>query len=365
MEGDVLRSVLNAESIRESLFSDGFLHKLPLVELKTVLGDLHEKIGAVLDIESQGQGQFLVSTKTHRIDFRMNLDDKSRISGLHFRSPRRKGVKLEDVAKQLIAQKGQVALLVTRDGETLFEHQADAELAVGSAFKLGVLDELNQLISGGARRWSDVVLLQQHHISLPSGILHKMRVGSPLTLHSLAALMISVSDNTATDALIDVIGRDALQRSLGPDNLLTTRELFLLKSNDELRQRYLALALEDKPSFLHSLQDRSPNPNSTVPPHQLGLEWYVSARNLCSLMQNVKHLDVMSIEHGPARKEDWQHMAFKGGSEEGVLNLTTGLTDKEGRQTCVVLTINADIPISRRRNHDLFTELLESLVAVA
>ena len=38
--------------------------------------------------------------------------------------------------------------------------------------------------------------------SLPSGITQSWPAGSPVTLQTLATLMISISDNTATDTLV-------------------------------------------------------------------------------------------------------------------------------------------------------------------
>ena len=83
--------------------------------------------------------------------------------------------------------------------------------AVGSAFKLAVLAALKDQVAAGALAWDDVATLEAGHISLPSGILQAWPVGSPLTIHTLASLMISVSDNTATDALIALLGRDLIE----------------------------------------------------------------------------------------------------------------------------------------------------------
>ena len=51
--------------------------------------------------------------------------------------------------------------------------------------------------------------------------------------------MISISDNTATDMLVDLVGRDALAQKLGIDFALKTREFFFLKGDAEARGAYL------------------------------------------------------------------------------------------------------------------------------
>ena len=80
---------------------------------------------------------------------------------------------------------------------------------MGSAFKLGVLKALKEQIAGGRHSWDEVAELTAPDLSLPSGIIQGWPMGAPLTLHSLAALMISISDNTATDVLMRVVGRAA------------------------------------------------------------------------------------------------------------------------------------------------------------
>ena len=82
---------------------------------------------------------------------------------------------------------------------------------MGSTFKLATLTALRRDIEKKKRAWTDVVTLRPEVRSLPSGILRDWPDGSPLTLYALAALMISKSDNTATDALIGLLGRDAIE----------------------------------------------------------------------------------------------------------------------------------------------------------
>ncbi len=58
------------------------------------------------------------------------------------------------------------------------------------------------------------------------------------------------------------------------------------------------------------------------------------------MIERLQHLDLMTINAGLATKEKWQRVAYKGGSEPGVLNLTTFLIDEEGNQYTVVVTVN-------------------------
>ncbi len=96
------------------------------------------------------------------------------------------------------------------------------EQAIGSAFKLYVLSTLSREIAARRRSWNDVVPLDQR--SYPSGILQDWPQGTPMTLQTLATLMIAISDNTATDQL-------AATSHAAPElgqRFSTTREFFQL-----------------------------------------------------------------------------------------------------------------------------------------
>ena len=77
-------------------------------------------------------------------------------------------------------------------------------LGIGSAFKLYVLAELVRAVNDGERQWADVVALDSDVMSGPSGVLQGWPTGTPMTLQTLATLMIYISDNTATYNLVRV-----------------------------------------------------------------------------------------------------------------------------------------------------------------
>lgn len=124
--------------------------------------------------------------------------------------PRFTNLSLEQIVQKIRALPGQTSLLV-RGNQEIVAYNADQPLAVGSAFKLLVLQALRQQIQAGQHQWDEVVRLKPEWKSLPSGLLQTWPSGTPITLQSLATLMISLSENTATDALIDIVGRETLE----------------------------------------------------------------------------------------------------------------------------------------------------------
>lgn len=72
----------------------------------------------------------------------------------------------------------------------------------------------------------------------------------------------------------------------------------------------------------------------------------------------------MSINPGVANPQDWQKVAFKGGSEPGVLNLTTWLQAKNGKKYCVVATWNnSNAPVEESKFMGLYGGVITQLAA--
>ncbi|MCA9858841.1 MAG: serine hydrolase [Thermomicrobiales bacterium] len=75
-----------------------------------------------------------------------------------------------------------------------------------SVFKMPVMVEVYRQYEAGLLDLSQRVTLQSGDIVKGSGILRDIRAGAELTLADLVMLMIIVSDNTATNMLIDLVG---------------------------------------------------------------------------------------------------------------------------------------------------------------
>lgn len=262
---------------------------------------------------------------------------------------------------------GQVSVFVEQDNKPLVEVNAEEALGVASTFKLLVLTQLKRAIEAGDRNWQDVIELQPQWKSLPSGILQTWADYSPLTLQTLATLMISLSDNTATDALIYTLGRDRLEAMSDRNRpFLTTRQAFILKNPDNqiLLQKYLNADLKTRETMLSAI-DRAPLPDVDFFKQGIPLapeiEWFFSTKELCKLMQQVADLPLMQINPGIVNNpQKWQTISFKGGSETGIVNYTSWLISNSTRY-CVAATWNSFRSIDEDRFYALYNELVESL----
>lgn len=110
---------------------------------------------------------------------------------------------------------------------------ADQPFQMASVFKVPVLAELLSQVDAGARSLDDRVALTDAMRSPGSGVLKELGAGTSLTLRDLATLMIIVSDNTATDILLRLVTRQAVNARLSACGLVHTavtmdcRELLL------------------------------------------------------------------------------------------------------------------------------------------
>lgn len=78
-------------------------------------------------------------------------------------------------------------------------------------------------------------------------------------------------------------------------------------------------------------------------------------------MSDVAALPEMQINAGVANKNDFERVSYKGGSEVGVLNLTTQVTNKAGKTYCVSATWNDAAPLNEAEFLGLYAGVLELL----
>lgn len=366
MAGDAevaaLEAVLAPGPVDTSLFDAAFLKAVPPDKIEAAIAPLKGLIGPVLSVEFKAGTHYIVHTATYEMGADINLDEAGKIGGLVFQRPMAKNASIDDLFRQMGSIAPQSAWLVTKNGATLYSSNPDAPLAVGSAFKLGVLKVLKDEIDAGRHRWDEVVALKPADKSLPSGMLQTWPDGSPLTLHTLAALMISISDNTAADTLLKLVGRDKVEAALGIAPALTTRELFTLKATPDLMAKYTAGDLGAKRAVL-AQADALPLPDvsKALSPQTPGVEWDVSPSKLCALIGEVGGLDVTQINPGVANAAQWSAVSFKGGSETGVLSLTTLLKSKAGDSYCASATWNASQAIDEAAAFAAYGGLLDRL----
>ena len=146
-----------------------------------------------------------------------------------------------------------VAILDLTTGQKYMLH-ADEVLPTASSIKIAVLAELYRQSQQGKIKLGDLYTLQSSDLVSGSGIAGALTPGvTRLTVRDVAALMISVSDNSATNIIIDRIGMEnvnALLDSLGLTHTRLRRKMMDVKAAAEGREniatpREMVQLLED------------------------------------------------------------------------------------------------------------------------
>jgi len=359
---EILSRLFTEPELQRDWFADSFLAQISLAEISQITQGIVSSVGAYQSIEDVPNG-FVLTFERGKVPTHLALNANGQITGLLFETPQLTGLSIEEALTEFSTLPGQVHLLATRDGNDVAELNADNPLAVGSTFKLLILQVLQEQIAAGQHQWDDVVTIKEEWKSLPSGFLHTWPEGTTLTLESLATLMISQSDNTATDHLLNIVGREAVE-ALSSRNrpFLTTREAIVLKdpANRSILRRWRR---SDERRSLISALAALPLPAVSIfneGPQAIDVEWFFSAHELCEAMDNVASLPLMSVNSGLVDPDEWEKVAFKGGSEPGVENFTTYLVDQQGPM-CVTATWNNEAGIDELGFSTLYRSLIESL----
>ena len=117
--------------------------------------------------------------------------------------------------------------LVGPDGSR-WEHHGDRKFGAASTVKIPIMVEIFRQIDAGTRALDDRHTYTAVDYTPGSGVMLHLHEGMEYTLNDLIYLMISISDNIATNILIRVAGMDAVNRTmadLGMKNSLLGREM--------------------------------------------------------------------------------------------------------------------------------------------
>jgi beta-lactamase class A len=102
---------------------------------------------------------------------------------------------------------------------------ADRRVRTASTIKLPILCTLESMIAAGEARWDETLTVRRADKVSGSGVLQDFGDGSTVSLRDAATLMIIVSDNTATNLVLDRVTADRVNAFLDTLGLTATRSL--------------------------------------------------------------------------------------------------------------------------------------------
>ncbi|MCE9593454.1 MAG: serine hydrolase [Planctomycetes bacterium] len=252
---------------------------------------------------------------------------------------------------------------------------------LGSIFKLYVLAELARQVDLGLRSLDDELTVEEAKKSLPSGEMQKLADGTKVKLRDAARDMIRISDNTATDHLLHLLGRDKVEAGLDhcfvtePDRLrpfLSTLEMFASKSLTK-EQNKAVFGIEKLDDVARAWRDATPDARrawlvkldalivdgdvkknrsgfgvryglTTMNAHQhVEIEWLVHPRDVVHLVAAAQRGELYTPGASKIFLEFYAEGApiyglpgvvahgYKGGSETNVFALSTRVVLADGR----------------------------------
>jgi beta-lactamase class A len=112
----------------------------------------------------------------------------------------------------------------------------DEPVRTASTIKLAVMVEAFARVAEGRARWTDELVLGKSARYGGSGVLPNLTDGLRLTLRDAVTLMMNVSDNTATNMVLDSLTTDAVNERMGSLGFKQTRIMRRVGGGGESRE---------------------------------------------------------------------------------------------------------------------------------
>jgi hypothetical protein len=361
----------------EANIAPEMLEQVPATQMIAVfgqMGDAKPWIATSVSEESEGLVVLLHSSSAE-LQMQISVDEQQLINGLLFGEPpadRTPAASWQQLEKNVAALDADTSMTVTRvdpdapgaaGSDRIVDIAGDETKPLGSIFKLYVLGAVADAVAAGTLSWDDNLIISDDTRSLPSGQLQDLPSGTLVTVRDAATKMIEISDNTATDLLIDRVGREAVEAQLtvmGHHDpalntpFVKTREFFQLgwrAEFGEARGAWADNSVEERRAVLASMPGGVLDLASfdlSKSAWQDGIDWFASPADLVAA-----HLALQQKAETPAGEpvrdilaanpglkfdaEAFPYVAFKGGSAPGVLAGSWLLERADGERFVITL----------------------------
>jgi hypothetical protein len=366
----------------EALFSPAFLAQVPAAQLIATIPQVTAGAsGPWTSVNVQSIG--LAGTATLEApgaqpilaQLQLDADTPELIAGLLFQpQPDVPELKTFDEVVSALDELGpmsRLGLYEIVDGRcaAVEEHNGGEVMPLGSVFKLWILAELAAQVASGEASWDEPLAVEDRFKASPDGEVFFLDEGEELPLRRYAELMISISDNSATDHLLHRVGRERVEAAMADSGVgdpelnvpfLSASDLFVIKFDPSAPTSadYRALDGNGRRSVLDDLADRTvpwiggpadfPLTNADgVPvtdPRDHDIEWFATPQDLCRTHAHLAALatqsglepvaEILSINATAGMEFDrsvWPDLRYKGGAEPGLVAVAWWLERADGR----------------------------------
>lgn len=111
------------------------------------------------------------------------------------------------------------------DTGATYSLRGDSKVPTASTIKLPIMVECYKAVADGRVQWDTVLPLKEADIVSGSGVLFEFTPNAPVYLRDAMHLMIVVSDNTATNLILDKLTANAVNKTMESLGILDTKSL--------------------------------------------------------------------------------------------------------------------------------------------
>jgi beta-lactamase class A len=141
------------------------------------------------------------------------------------------------VRAEITPFKGKVFLFAKNiDTGVTYSFNGDERVRTASTIKVAVMIEAFTRVAEGRAKWTDELMLTKAARYGGSGVLPELSVGLRLTLRDCVNLMMVVSDNTATNMVLDYLTTDAVNSRMDALGFKGTRIMRRIGGGGESRE---------------------------------------------------------------------------------------------------------------------------------
>ena len=260
----------------------------------------------------------------------------------------------------------------------IFERNAGQPFSTASIFKVWVMGAVARAIEDGVIAPADTVPLISDYIT-PGGTINDEPLNTPISVTDLAALMLGISDNTATEALFRLVGRDRNEAILTEFNHANLDAMLPFLSMNEAFHLYWSVSPADALAYINGTEqfqrdylDNTLTPLGPVTSFPqanantlVDALWQGSPYDVCNAMAGLRRFTDTSDGFATADqaygaetvgvniRSRWERVWFKGGSlgdPQGQVVGTYGwLLESDNRGAFAVIAMGNNDPAGAAR----------------
>ena len=141
------------------------------------------------------------------------------------------------IRNEITPFKGKVFVFAKNlDTGATYTYNGDERVRTASTIKIAVMVEAFARVAEGKAKWTDELVLTKAARYSGSGILPELGDGLRLTLQDCVRLMMTLSDNTATNMVLNYLGSDAVNERMNSLGFKATRIMRRVGSGGESKE---------------------------------------------------------------------------------------------------------------------------------